>query len=180
MASVLRFTNANIVTNEAAIVLDGAGEIRDLSNVYALGNFALNGTGGSFRITNFSFPTVPAFENQGVMIIDGIAALTVNGLYLQTGGTTTIRGGALSASGGVDIQGGILGGDGTIGTPLSNSAEPNPATAATSSIRGYRVTNVSPAYNVTVSRIPRTMSGLRPYLSLDRPNTIWPKTIANP
>ena len=69
VTGTLKFTNANIVTNAATIVLDGAAsQIINQSNADALANFATNAAAGRFTLQNGrNFTTVDGFTNAGYL-----------------------------------------------------------------------------------------------------------------
>src|SRR5262249_23089515 len=69
--SKLQFTNANIITNAAAIVLRGpASQIVNQSDADALANFASNTAGGSFTIQDGATPPAPApFNNAATLLV---------------------------------------------------------------------------------------------------------------
>jgi hypothetical protein len=123
VTGTLKFNNANIQTNAAAIVLDGAAaQILNQSNADALANFATNAAAGRFTIQNGrNFTTAGAFSNAGTLTIGTGCSFTVGGAYTQTGGGTTLNG-TLAASGLVDLQAGVLSGAGTINASVRNNA----------------------------------------------------------
>lgn len=123
IADTLKFTDANIVTNAATIVLDGPDAwIADQSNNDALANFTDNTVDGSFSIINGRNLTTPgAFANAGDLIAGSASTFSTTGDYTQSGGTTTLNGGTVSASGQVDIQAGLLRGVGTVDADLDNA-----------------------------------------------------------
>jgi hypothetical protein len=68
--STLRFTGANIVTNAATLLLDGAGSalLNATNNANALANFTNNAAAGSFTIRNGrNFTSAGAFSNAGIV-----------------------------------------------------------------------------------------------------------------
>jgi autotransporter-associated beta strand protein len=122
VAGTLQFTNANIVTNAATIVLDGSGpgQVLDQNSNNGLANFATNR--GSFTMQNGArLTTVATITNAGIMAIGAGCTFTAGGGYTQTGGTTTLSGGTLTASGLVDIQVGVLSGSGSINADVRNN-----------------------------------------------------------
>ncbi|HRY71301.1 MAG TPA: hypothetical protein P5304_25105 [Phycisphaerae bacterium] len=127
-SSTLRLTNANIITNAATIVLDGASsKIVDQSDNNALANFATNAPTGSLTLINGrSLATAGTVTNAGSAAISGGSILTVAGNYTQTGGSTTLDGGTLAAGGQVDIQAGELLGNGTVNGPLVSAGTVSP------------------------------------------------------
>jgi hypothetical protein len=84
VAGTLQFNGADIRTNAATIVLDGAASrIVDASNADALANFASNAAAGSFTIQNGrSFTTAGDFANNGTLTL-GPGLFTVHGNYSQ-------------------------------------------------------------------------------------------------
>ena len=86
-ASTLQFNGANVVTNAATIVLDGAGSaIRNASNsADALSGLASNTAAGSFTIRNGrNFNTASAFNNAGVVNVGNASAFFANGAFTNT------------------------------------------------------------------------------------------------
>ena len=129
---IFKFTNADIVTNAATIVLDGASsQIVDASDVDAFTNFATNGASGSFTIQNGrNLPTAGAFGNAGSITIGTGSTFTVGGgaNYTQTGGSTAVNGGLTTAT--ADIQTGTLSGSGTVTGNASNAGTVGPGASA--------------------------------------------------
>jgi hypothetical protein len=83
---VLRFTNADIQTNAATLVLDGVNAlVLNQRDENAFANFALNDTAGSLTLTNGgSLATAGNFSNQGALTLGPGSAFTVTGDYSQT------------------------------------------------------------------------------------------------
>jgi hypothetical protein len=136
---ILKFTNADIRTNAAAILLDGSSsQIVDQSNANALANFATNSSGGSFAIQNGrNFTTAGAFSNAGTLAVGTGSTFTASGNYTQTAGDTDLQGGKLAATGLVDLQGGVLSGSGAVSGNVNNAAAVGPGdSAGTISITG--------------------------------------------
>lgn len=69
--SVLRFPNANIVKNDAAISLFGAAAITDGTGRDALRNFTRNLAGGSFSVAGRDYPINGTFTNEGTLSVSG-------------------------------------------------------------------------------------------------------------
>ena len=128
IAGTFKFPNASITSNEAAIILDGAGsQIVNQSNADGLTNFTANGTNGSFAIQNGrNFTTSGPFSNAGSMAVNSGSLFSASGNYTQSGGSTTLSSGTLAANATVDIQGGTLGGSGTIDADLVNAGQVGP------------------------------------------------------
>ncbi len=108
----MRLSNANIVTNAAAILLDGPSSslLRDDTSANALANFVTNAAAGSFTIQNGrDFTTAGAFSNAGAVTIGTGSTFTVGGNndYTQTAGSTTVNG-TLSVTGATTVSGGSL------------------------------------------------------------------------
>ncbi|HEV8060442.1 MAG TPA: CARDB domain-containing protein, partial [Gemmataceae bacterium] len=128
--STLRLVGANITTNAATILLDGAS-----SNIYsgssgttnALAGFVTNAATGSFTIQNAAnFGSSGAFTNAGTLTINNGSTFSPGGagVYTQTSGTTILDAGTLGTSGNqINIQGGTLSGPGTINGNLINAGE---------------------------------------------------------
>ncbi|MFH0980732.1 MAG: immunoglobulin domain-containing protein, partial [Planctomycetota bacterium] len=122
VTATLRFLNANIVTNAATIVLNGAASaITNLPGTNALANFAVNGLNGDFTITNGRNLTTPAgFSTAGDVTIGTGSTLTVTGTYTQTSGSTALDGGTLDPNNLFDLQSGTLVGSGTVAGNLTS------------------------------------------------------------
>ena len=121
--STFKFTDADIVTNAATIVLDGpASQIVDQSNNDGLANFAANDTAASFTIINGRDLTTPGtLDNAGDVTVGSGSTLTVTNGFVQTAGSTTLDNATLrSTANPVDLQGGVLQGDGTVDADLIN------------------------------------------------------------
>jgi hypothetical protein len=102
IAGTLRFTNADIRTNAATIVLDGAGSrIVNQSNADALTNFATNAEASSFTLRHGrNFTTGAGFNNAGHLTLGPGSTLSVTGSYTQAGtGTLEVQIGGSPASG---------------------------------------------------------------------------------
>ena len=124
ISGTLQFTDANIVTNAANIVLNGpefgvpqpvhrhrrAGELRHQRRrrqLHPPGRTELD-------------HAAERFGNAGVMTIAGGSTFAVGGTYTQTTGTTTLDGTLAART--ADIQGGLLQGSGTVNGDLTNAA----------------------------------------------------------
>jgi hypothetical protein len=122
----LRFPNADIRTNAAAIVLDGpAASIRDTGfpSNDALANFTSNTDAGVFTVQgNRTFATPRDFTNAGTLNVTDTSTLQIGGTYEQSNGFTVLSGGTLTAASLVDIEGGELDGFGTINGDVRNAA----------------------------------------------------------
>ena len=126
VAGTLRFADANIVTNAASIVLDGAGSaIRSDTDADALAGFATNQSAGDFELKNGkNVTTTGAFSNAGDVKIGSASRFTASGNYAQTAGTTTLAASTAELqvlSGQVQTSGGTLSGTGTVRGPLNNT-----------------------------------------------------------
>ncbi|MAE68140.1 MAG: hypothetical protein CMJ18_28150 [Phycisphaeraceae bacterium] len=121
ISSVLRFPGANIVTNDATIVMDGVdSQITNTSSVDALTDFAMNTANGSFTIEGGRDLSVSgAFDNAGEMTFDaGIFALPATMTYTQGGGRTILLDDGVLDADTVQLDGGTLEGNGSIGVSL--------------------------------------------------------------
>lgn len=133
IAGTLKYSNANIVNNEATIILDGpASAIQDLAGVNALGNILSNRSTGSLQIKNGRNLALPgAFTNLGqVRIGPGDCTLSDTGNYVQNAGATTLDGGTLDPTDLADISGGELKGNGIIQGHVRNSGTIKPGLSA--------------------------------------------------
>ena len=124
--STLQFTNANIVTNSANIIIGPRDQFIDQFGNDALRNFANNTSGAVFDFGG-RLTASTDFSNAGMMNIRGI--FQVNS-YTQTAGTTSVRT-SLSAPSGMTIAGGALKGRGNINANVvsSGSVTPDPGAA---------------------------------------------------
>jgi hypothetical protein len=134
ISGALRFAGANIVTNAATVVLDGAtASIQNSGGGTALANFATNAAGGSFTIQNGRNVTAAGFTNAGSVTIGAGSTFTTAAStdYLQTGGSTTLATATstLAAGGIADIQAGSLSGLGTVEGSLQQAGQLNPGTS---------------------------------------------------
>src|SRR5262249_5084110 len=124
VSGTFKFTNADIQTNAAAIVLDGpASAIVNQNNVNALANFTTNSANGDFTIQNGrDFTTGGTFQNAGSVTVGPGSTFHAAGSYTQISGVTTLNDSSLAATGTVDLQGGVLTGSGTIAADVRNAA----------------------------------------------------------
>lgn len=122
VVGTFKFTGANIVTNAAAIVLDGAASaIVNQSNGNALANFASNAAAGIFLIQNGrNLTTSGPFSNAGIAIAGSGSTFAATGSYTQTSGSTFLAAGTLAATV-VNLDGGSLAGTGTVSAPIANN-----------------------------------------------------------
>jgi trimeric autotransporter adhesin len=144
VSATLRFSNANIVTNAAAIVLTGAAaQIIDQSSNNALRNFATNTAAGTFAIQGESnLTTSGSFSNAGGVTGGTGSTFTATGAYTQSGGSTNLSGGTLSSTtASVAINGGILGGAGTVSGNVTSGGQVIPGGAG-----GVGVLNIMGKY----------------------------------
>ncbi len=124
-SGTIQFNGANIVTNAATILLDGAtSRIIDQSSNDAFRNFAANASAGSFTIQDGRNLTTPGdFSNAGIVHVGANSTFTVGSgganSYTQTAGTTQVDG-TLHASM-TSILGGTLSGTGTVMGNVSNT-----------------------------------------------------------
>jgi hypothetical protein len=122
-----------IVTNAAAIVLNGTGSaILDGAGLDALTNLAANGATASFTVMGGrNVTTSGRFSNAGNFTVGSGSTFTVGGpgIFIQTAGTTTDNG-TLTVSGGVRLSGGSLLGVGTVSGNLQSSGIITPGKSA--------------------------------------------------
>jgi hypothetical protein len=91
--STLRLLNANIATNAATILLDGANSnfFSSTGTTDALAGLATNAPGGTFTIQNGrNFTTAGAFSNLGTLTLGPGSTFTVNGDYTQDPAATLV------------------------------------------------------------------------------------------
>ena len=124
----LSYAGANIVTNDATLIVDGAGAlIENLLGQDALRNLTTNT--GMLTITNgATVSPIGGITNTATVLIGPGATLAPGGLYVQTAGLTTVDGGTLAAT--VDIQGGTFDGAGTVLGGLRNAGVVAPGGSA--------------------------------------------------
>jgi hypothetical protein len=145
-AGTFQFPNANIVTNQAAIIMNGSGAvIQDQNSLNGLRNFATNGSSGSFTVENGATITTPgALSNAGTVLVTGPTASILNvsggftqtagltevdagntlnvlsGVYAQSGGVTLVDG-RLNNTGAYNLTSGTLKGTGTVSGGVDNT-----------------------------------------------------------
>ena len=135
-------------TNSGTVIANGSNPlVINLFNPFTnQGSLMATGTGGilytSGNLTNNGTVTVASGSSLGVS----------GGLYIQTGGVTTLASGSLSAAG-VSIQGGSLLGSGTLSSSVSNGAFLHPSqllvvtgslTLATTSVMEFDIGGAAP------------------------------------
>ena len=126
ISATLQFSDADIVTNAAAITLSGtSSRIIDGSNLDALRNFATNTAAGSFTIVGGRNLTTPGeVSNAGSITVGTDSSFTARGAYTQSGGSTNLTGGSLtSTNNNVTINGGSLGGNGIVAGNVANAGQ---------------------------------------------------------
>jgi hypothetical protein len=101
VAGTLQFTNANVVTNAATIVLDGpTSQIIDQNNLDGLRNFATNAAAGSFTIQNGrNFTTPGSFTNNGALTVGAGSTFSTPNLTNFDAGAGTLTGGSYTVAG---------------------------------------------------------------------------------
>lgn len=121
---LFEFNDANIVTNAATIVLDGPGAaIIDQYGDNGLTYFAYNAPAGDFTLKDGAvFSTYSDLLNAGIVLVNDVSRLYVNGYYTQVGGSTTLTGSYVYAYF-VDIQAGQLIGWGTVDSSVQSEGE---------------------------------------------------------
>ncbi len=125
--STIRFLGADVVTNAATVLLDGAGShiYSDGGTTDALAGLATNAATGSLTIQNGANLTTGAFGNQGGVTIGAGSTFTAGGNYVTDG--STVVDGSLVATNTVTIDdSGSLGGSGTVTADVSNSGRVSP------------------------------------------------------
>jgi hypothetical protein len=130
--STLRLPNADIQTNAATIVLDGANSnfYRDSGTTNALANFATNAAAGSFTVRNGqTFTTSGDLSNAGSLTVGSASTFAVTGNCTQTGGSTTTASDAtFSGQGSVSFGGGTASLAGTYSAADGTSVSAGPVT----------------------------------------------------
>jgi RHS repeat-associated protein len=126
--STLRIIGANIVTNAASIVLDGAGSriLSDTGTTNALANLAAITTAGGLTVSGGASVTAgTGLTNAGTITVGTGSTLAAPDVT-QTAGSTTLVGGTLNVTGPggkITIQAGSLSGPGAIQGNLANSGQ---------------------------------------------------------
>ena len=122
-ASTLQFAGANVVTNAAAIRLDGAGAQFLNSSTAGSGllNLAANTAAGSFTIRNGrNFTTLGAFNNAGIVNVGTSSTFTGGGVFTnQVTGQLQLAGGGYA--GPSVANSGVVSGFGAVAPVVSNS-----------------------------------------------------------
>jgi fibronectin-binding autotransporter adhesin len=109
IGGTLQFTDADIVTNAATIVLDSpSAQILDQANNNALANFTTNTDSGNLTLQNGDSLTVGAFSNAGYLEIDSDSTFTATGAFSQSTTASLILYGTLSLTAGGSIDSTIL------------------------------------------------------------------------
>lgn len=100
LAGTFRFTDANIATNAATILLDGPDSgIVNQSNEPGLRNFTTNAEAGVFTIRNGANFSTTAFMNAGSVTVEGDTSFIIRDDYTQiAGGSTYLAGGNLGTN----------------------------------------------------------------------------------
>ena len=112
---LLMTTGSSISTNQATVILDGAGS--SFANMNAI-----NGNQGSFSLLDGqTFSTTGSLANSGTIDVDAASNLAINGSYSSLPGSHTIVDGKLVYTGTMSVFG-SLGGSGTVGGSVSVAA----------------------------------------------------------
>jgi hypothetical protein len=125
--SVLQFVGADIVTNAATIVLDGANSALLDSNTgnNALTNFSTNAAGASFTLRNGrQFTRLSGFSNSGIVNIGSDSRFEVlSGGFVNNGVASQLQlaGGSLAQSGGEITNQGLITGFGSVTPAINNT-----------------------------------------------------------
>ncbi|WP_201496560.1 choice-of-anchor D domain-containing protein [Rubrivivax sp. A210] len=121
--STLRITGANIVTNAATLLLDGAGSalLNATSNANALAGFNTNTAAGSFSIRNGrNFTSAGAFGNAGIVSVGAASTFTAGSAFTnQVTAQLQLAGG--SFAGPSLANAGVTSGFGSVAPVVSNS-----------------------------------------------------------
>ena len=126
--STLDLIGANITSNAASLLLDGASSHIDsnATGKNALAGLVTNTSSGSFTVQNgASFQSPAAFTNAGSLIVNAGGTFTPGGagVFTQNGGSTTLDSGTLGTAGSqLNFDGGTLSGPGAIDGNLTNNA----------------------------------------------------------
>ncbi|MHB8870597.1 MAG: HYR domain-containing protein, partial [Thermoleophilia bacterium] len=85
--ATLRFTGANIQTNESDVTLNGSGaSVQNESGADALAGFATNGVNGTLTLTgDKSLTTAAAFSNLGLLALEGTGSVAVPDTFATPG-----------------------------------------------------------------------------------------------
>ncbi|HWL32596.1 MAG TPA: Calx-beta domain-containing protein [Gaiellaceae bacterium] len=126
LKGTFRFPGADVATNAATVVLDGAGsQITDSVGANGLRRLADNAAPGDLTFTNGrSAVTSVPFRNHGRLALGRDSAFTSTGNYEQAAGSTLLQAAtsALTATGAVvSVTGGSLAGIGTAGPAVTAS-----------------------------------------------------------
>jgi hypothetical protein len=141
--STLRLLNANISTNAATILLDGANSnfFSNSATTNALAGLATNASGGTFTIQNGrNFTTAGDFNNAGTLVVGANSTFTVPAAntYTQSGTLTVLANGTMNVLGNfANFSGGTLtGGTYLIGGTLQLANVAITTNAATIALDG--------------------------------------------
>jgi hypothetical protein len=109
LAGTLQFPAANIVTNDANLILDGSGpaKVLDQNSNNGLANFAVNDVNGSLRVQNGEVFTTPGdFTNTGSLSIDASSVFFVSSSLTNFDSTSgTLSGGTYVVAGTLQFPG---------------------------------------------------------------------------
>ena len=121
----LQFSNADIRTNAATIVLAGlAARITNQSFGNALTNFSANAAEGQVTLqSGHILTTVRPFQNAGQLSIAGGSLFVTAEDYTQTDGATLLDNGNLVTGTAVNLRGGTLAGSGSFFGNVVNAAQ---------------------------------------------------------
>jgi len=162
VTGMLRFPNANIVTNDAAITLTGATSqiINQTTGGNGIAGFTSNTTAASFTLQNRNLSTTAAggvFTNAGGMTFEASNfTLLAGGQYRQTAGTTTLVNGGLTSSN-ANVVGGTLRGNGTVTGNLQNTGG-----TVTPGLPTTGIITVTGNYNQTSGALDMDIAGRAP------------------
>ena len=122
-ASTLQFSGANIVTDSATILLDGAGSklLNATNSANALTNLASVTATGSFTIRNGrNFTSVGAFNNAGIVNVGSLGTFTAGGAFTNTA-TSQLQLAGGSFAGPSLANAGLVTGFGTVVPAVANT-----------------------------------------------------------
>jgi hypothetical protein len=121
VAGIFEVPTLVVLTNNAGIVLDGAGQIRNDRRENALMRLGANTAQGSLQLLDGALLQVEHFSNAGQVEIDDTSVFGVNADYIQTDGNTFLNDGTLHVGGLADIQSGVVSGTGTLDGTVQNA-----------------------------------------------------------
>ncbi|MCH2132056.1 MAG: hypothetical protein MK179_23195, partial [Pirellulaceae bacterium] len=143
IAGTLAIPNAQIITNQADLILEDAGVIKDLqSEQNVLSTLKRNTPDGSLTLKNHTLAVQEYFINAGFLGIHQSTFVAAEN-FQQTSGTTQLDSGTIIADY-VDIQGGLFTGNGVVIGGFHNASQLTPGVGGPGALNIYGTFSQSP------------------------------------